>query len=395
MPARFLCTADVHIGRESSGFDDQTALGAWERIVALALETGVDAVLIAGDFFENPASQFATREAVSRTLKSLIQNEIRVVAVSGNHDYAALPTFCKAYPDLIEFLSSDHWDQATVKGVRILGRSFGRSEERDLVGSLSLPPSDQPTIGLMHADVDSVDLRYNAVPLAKLRVPGVAAWVLGHSHVPKVWDNPAAVYPGSPQPLDFGERGVHGVRILELDGNEVTFSELKPVSSVRYEFERDIVVGDDETVDIAVERRLGHIRSGQEKICLRAFIRYRGDLPDIGEGLVSLGEDRYEVVGADRYVELDLHKEAEQGDARGQAARLLLGLSGFGEVSWRTRAQRAVEDLRQRMVLERKKLVTDGSEEFNVIREALPDEAVIALRRSLNRILSSKSGDVQ
>ena len=46
-----LCTADLHLGRISSiGHEvdlDITALGAWRRIVDLAISQGADAVVIA------------------------------------------------------------------------------------------------------------------------------------------------------------------------------------------------------------------------------------------------------------------------------------------------------------------------------------------------------------
>lgn len=395
MSVRFLCTADIHIGRESSGFEAHTALSSWERIVKLAIESRVSAILIAGDLFEDQASQFATRDAVRSSLESLQQAEILAIAVSGNHDYAALPTFCRAYPGLIRLLSADHWDEESVDGVRIVGRSFGKRDERDLLGSLSLPTTDLPTIGLMHADVDSTDGRYNPVPLQKLRVPGIAAWVLGHVHAPKHWDDLAVIYPGSPQALDFGERGLHGLRMLELERSHIRFLDLVPVSSVRYEVDSELVVEDGETIDMAVARRVEETRVGQESICLRTFVRYRGGKPDFGEGLVPVGDDYYEVVGADPFVEVDLLREAEQGDARGQAARLLLGLDGRGEEAWIARAKGAVEDLSRRMDKERRRLAMGEIEDFNVLRAAPSDEATDALRRSLNKVLAATSPGAQ
>ena len=145
--AKFLCTADVHIGRISSvpgdiDGGDLTALGAWGRIVDLAVREGADAVLVAGDFYDSRSAQYESRARVKTTLDRLQAAGIPVVAVAGNHDHDALPDFARVYRGLIHVLASDQWEHIEIKGVRVIGRSF-RSEYHRQSALAEFTPADR------------------------------------------------------------------------------------------------------------------------------------------------------------------------------------------------------------------------------------------------------------
>lgn len=96
---KLLHTSDWHVGKTLKGrsrLDEQKAVLA--EIVALALEHEVDAVLIAGDVYENVAPTAEAQQLVVRTLLRLAQAGIEVIAIAGNHDHG--PTF-EAYRPLM------------------------------------------------------------------------------------------------------------------------------------------------------------------------------------------------------------------------------------------------------------------------------------------------------
>lgn len=86
---RLLHTSDWHLGRlfhRASLLDEQAA--AMDRIVQIAREEGVHAVLIAGDLYDRSVPPAEAVELLDRTLAELHRAGVAVVAISGNHDSA-------------------------------------------------------------------------------------------------------------------------------------------------------------------------------------------------------------------------------------------------------------------------------------------------------------------
>ncbi len=87
---RFLHTGDWHVGKAIRGrsrMDEHAA--ALEHVVAIAVDRGVDAVLVAGDVYEHRAPSPEADAAVFDALLRLSEAGIRVVVIPGNHDSAA------------------------------------------------------------------------------------------------------------------------------------------------------------------------------------------------------------------------------------------------------------------------------------------------------------------
>ena len=84
---RLLHTSDWHLGRQFHGaslLEEQAA--ALDRIVALAAEAEVDAVLIAGDLYDRAIPPAEAVQLFNDTLARLRQGGAAVVAIAGNHD---------------------------------------------------------------------------------------------------------------------------------------------------------------------------------------------------------------------------------------------------------------------------------------------------------------------
>lgn len=97
---RFMHISDLHIGKrfnEISLIEDQKYI--LNHITEIALDSGVDAVLIAGDVYDKSAPSAEAVSVVSDFFNALAENDIRVFVISGNHDSGERVAYCK---DLLE-----------------------------------------------------------------------------------------------------------------------------------------------------------------------------------------------------------------------------------------------------------------------------------------------------
>ena len=84
---RCLHTSDWHLGRQFHGASLlETQAEAMDRIVALAAEAQVDAVLIAGDLYDRAIPPAEAVQLFNDTLARLSRGGASVVAIAGNHD---------------------------------------------------------------------------------------------------------------------------------------------------------------------------------------------------------------------------------------------------------------------------------------------------------------------
>ena len=172
-------------------------------------------------------------------------------------------------------------------------RSFTRETIRNnpLALYAHKPDVDQvPTLGLLHGDLGQPNSPYAPIALEDLQRLPVSAWLLGHIHRPAVYERdgcPLVFYPGSPLAMDPGEKGVHGVWLMQVHpGCPVAVKQI-PISRVRYdELTIDLNDVDDEQV---LHRRIPDgIRSylqslpgavdGLRYVCLRLVLTGRTKL---------------------------------------------------------------------------------------------------------------------
>jgi DNA repair exonuclease SbcCD nuclease subunit len=76
-PLRILHTSDVHV------YDSEESVATIRGVVDIALDEGVDLVLIAGDLFDHPRVGTATAD---RVIAELARLEQPIVVIPGNHD---------------------------------------------------------------------------------------------------------------------------------------------------------------------------------------------------------------------------------------------------------------------------------------------------------------------
>ncbi|MGH2560494.1 MAG: metallophosphoesterase family protein [Thermomicrobiales bacterium] len=286
---RVLCTGDIHIGRRASrippALDGRhfSCASAWEAVVNAAIEHDVDLVAVSGDVVDRENRFFEAYGPLENGLRRLAAAGIAVFAVTGNHDFDVLPRLAEstAGNGLRLLGRGGRWETETVRrngrpALHILGWSFPQEHvgSHPLADLPTLPTDGVPILAMLHADLDQPDSRYCPVPLAELRRHDAGLWLLGHIHVPRLFegDGPPVLYPGSPLAMDPGETGVHGVWIVELTTGGVVAPRLVPVSPVRYvEVSLDLTgVADKQAFDLKLAE------------CLRTTLHDELARPDCG-----------------------------------------------------------------------------------------------------------------
>ena len=216
----------------------------WERAVSTAIEERVDAVILTGDMADNKNAYFEAYGALRKGITQLSQNSIPVVAVAGNHDYDVFPQLAESMPkDNFTLLGCDGtWSETVLttrsgRNLRCVGWSFPSSHyDRSPLDSLGLRQCSDFTIGIVHGNLDTQS-KYAPLITQNLVNQPANLWLLGHAHTPKLHSDHQVpiLYPGSPQPLDPREPGIHGPWMITIsEDNQISPVQL-PLASVRYE----------------------------------------------------------------------------------------------------------------------------------------------------------------
>jgi len=223
---------------------DLSVKTVWDRTIEHAISEHVDAVILTGDMADNTNSYFEAYGALRQGIRKLSESQIPVIAVAGNHDHAVFPSLVESMSDdNLRFLGSNGtWSETIVKtqsglSLRCVGWSFPDAHyDQSPLDTLNLSHSDDFTIGIVHGDLDS-QAKYAPLKRSDMAAQLVDLWLLGHVHAPKLYDDTRApvLYPGSLQPLDPGEPGIHGPWLITIDPQNRIQAKHLPLASVRYE----------------------------------------------------------------------------------------------------------------------------------------------------------------
>lgn len=261
---KILVSADLHLGKQSSNvsklLSESSVKFTWDRMISLAVENSVDALLLAGDIVDRDNRFFEAIGPLQKGFETLGEAGIPVAMVSGNHDFDVLPDIIKnrRYDHVHILGEKGEWESKIIKTqsgeLQVLGWSFPHQHimEDPLLqfkdADLSLNPN-LPTVGLLHGDVYDQKSQYAPLDIAGFPGSTPQAWVIGHIHKPAVIRKlaPLIFYPGSPQAMSSKEPGVHGPYMLMLEGQNVT-AEQVVISPVRYEsLNVDVTGAEDES----------------------------------------------------------------------------------------------------------------------------------------------------
>ncbi len=189
------------------------------RVVALADELDVDALLCGGDLYEHELAGEPTGRLLAEAFAGLGRP---VLLAPGNHDWFGPSSL----------YARTRWPSTVHVFSELRLRPHVLVEGLTVWGAAHLAPAGTPgfldgfrvdrggvNLGLFHATLEGPVPSASPLPHAPFRVPQIAASglhhaLLGHIHTPA--DGELHTYPGNPEPLTFGERGERGAVLVEV-----------------------------------------------------------------------------------------------------------------------------------------------------------------------------------
>lgn len=237
MALKLVHTADWHLGKRFPSFSSEAQealmrarMSAVDSVLGVAQHENADALLCAGDLFDDPNP---TRQWWEPLADKFVRHGFRkpIVLLPGNHDpltsssvYAETEPFRRMLPPWVHVVDRDDFelklsDEAVLHAVPCRSRS-GRS---DLTRRLPARDADDRRIriGLIHGQTfDEVECQTN-FPIAKDAAVklGLDYLAIGDTHSFRLVPPDAAVptvYPSAPEPTNFGEQDSGYVAVVSI-----------------------------------------------------------------------------------------------------------------------------------------------------------------------------------
>lgn len=335
---RILHIADIHLDRPFVGLSPEAARqrrrGLWEtfvRCLDAAREHEVHAVTIGGDLWEDENVADDTRRSVAHELGRLGRP---VLIAAGNHD-PLLPggNYERTdWPSNVFVFPEQQPVEHALGEVRVWGVSWGGgSLSASFLDTFAAPDDGRAHVLLLHgtaigATGFGADGAHCPFRRDRVRACGFALCLAGHIHAANVADG--VVYPGSPEPLGWGETGRHCYALVEVEPGREPRVELRDVASRRYEVRAVDCSGAASSAE--VDERVAAALDPDERpetLCLR--LELRGEVDPACE----IDSDALESRHGERYAALemrdsttpayDLDALARQDTARGHFVRRL------------------------------------------------------------------------
>jgi exonuclease SbcD len=344
MATTIVHAADIHLETVFSGVRGGSArraalADAFERIIDLALERDADVLTIGGDLYESERASPAT----ARFLFAAFARFGKPVFVApGNHDpFAARSLYARDdLPANVHVFADASWTAVPLAhdvtlygfahtpadpGRPFAGAAFDRSGARIALVHGSdeerCPPGKRATAPFTAAEI---------------RAAGASVALTGHYHGGSIVSDeagPVFAYPGSPEPVKFGERGEHGALVVTVRDDASIAIESVPIARTRL---LDVSIpiddaGSEGAVIEACERALGAFGKND-------FVRatLRGSVPHgtrVDRALLTERAGAH--LGAldliDRSVVADYAAIAHESNVRGRAVAELLAAADGGD----------------------------------------------------------------
>ncbi|SFB14972.1 exonuclease SbcD [Poseidonocella pacifica] len=226
------------------------------QIVDIAIEKEVDALVLAGDVFDNGVPDVAARTVLTVALSRLGAAGIPAILIRGNHD--GLLDHGRYGPLGDNVMLLDH-NRPTVDvgGVSYHGLSHGgQPETRSFLPRYPAPVPGRINVGVMHCSPDGTSGHdpYAPCSVSELLGHGYDYWALGHIHKRQEWrgDGVLAVMAGIPQGRHIRETEGGSVTLVEIDGHGAR-AEAIPVELVAFR-EIEVPMPAEEAQDAQADR---------------------------------------------------------------------------------------------------------------------------------------------
>ena len=232
----FIHTADLHLDSPFSGLKDLPAsllkeirdspFKSFQKIIDQAISHHVDFILISGDLFDGENRNLRTQVRFRSEMERLLQYEIPIFIIHGNHDHLSGSWITVDLPDNVHVFSAEmevkRYEKKDGTTVHLYGFSYPRRHvtERMIESYLKSGDADYH-IGLLHGNLEgnSEHSDYAPFSLKELEAKDFDYWALGHIHKRQVVsEHPLVIYPGNIQGRNRKESGEKGCVLVEIDG---------------------------------------------------------------------------------------------------------------------------------------------------------------------------------
>jgi exonuclease SbcD len=252
---RILHTADLHLGSpfSGSGFDSdkikerkRDLFECFDSILVSAQKKKVDLVIICGDLFEEDRVKRSDINSIMRSLSGIAP--IRCVILPGNHDHFRAGGYYDwiHWPANVYIFKEREFTSFVFEDISlaVYGSAFTSPEDPEgLIPKVKLNDKNKFRILAFHGSLimkpDTTD-PYRPFTEAELSALGADYIALGHYHKPAVYKNEKgriiASYPGSPEPLNFGEIFDHSFNIVTIDDKGVSIETIPSARRSYYKY---------------------------------------------------------------------------------------------------------------------------------------------------------------
>jgi exonuclease SbcD len=305
------------------------------RIASLASEAGVDALLCAGDLYEQECYSPDTGEFLRTTFGEL--SPLPVYIAPGNHDWFGPASLYRGvkWTSNVHIFERDRLTPLTLAdGLTLWGAAHRAPANTDGFLEGFVVDRGGVHLALFHGSErrllvfqESGKAPHAPFDAAELKRSGIHHAFLGHYHNPR--DDDRYTYPGNPEPLSFGETGKRGVVIAAIrEDGSVLRERLRVASTEITDLEVDVTgcSGEQEIRD-----RVAAVRSGISGV-LRITLK-GGVGPDVDVRPQDFGDPASGLVvraGSIR-VAYDLEEIKQEQTVRGQFVRDVLDSADLSE----------------------------------------------------------------
>lgn len=223
-----LCSPMLNMGNKSAERKGEL-LKTFSNIINFAKRESVDALFIAGDFFENSNPDSETLNYVFKEFERI--NHIKVFIVLGNHDFGLKYSF----PENVH-LFENYIEKVSIDNVDIYGVSFEQEHiQRCIIEGFTADKTENINILLVHGDMQAKGT-YNPMGTEDIKYSKMDYVALGHVHSHNGFEKSGSstyAYCGIPEGRAFDECGEKGV-IIATVGKGYADCKFVPICSRMY-----------------------------------------------------------------------------------------------------------------------------------------------------------------
>lgn len=268
---KLLHTADWHLGRRFRSFSEEGAtklsrarLDVLDRIFLAADRWAVDAVLCAGDLFDEPNPEAEWWQLAAGKLQKTTPTR-PIFLLPGNHDpltadsvWAKEHKFRSMLPEWVHVVDRENFEYVFPSGAVLYAvPCMSKAGQRDPTEAIPkrAPGDDRIRIGMVHGSTfDAKDFQTN-FPIDKDAVlaRGLDYLAIGDTHgfryIPEERKQPPTIYPGAPEPTAFDEREAGHVAIVSI--NRQRLANVRQERVARWTWEELVVRSIEELREVA------------------------------------------------------------------------------------------------------------------------------------------------